>query len=227
MEDFYDKILAECRARHGRVVAIVTLPDGTQERNRYGISTHGTLMRFSGRSRRRGFDATFIGVKEARILPRPQEDTRTPAERYADRVRKWARYVLKHLHPNLWPELRKNAESVTQEKLARFCADAGISDGHTARRKAKEYGLPQIEDHKTLTLTGAKCPIPTDRVKAYLDAKKDFREDWQDGYDYSLAARLCPDGAYRAWLSQEFRGRGNGHYWTLISEDRAVFCEDD
>ena len=64
-------------------------------------------------------------------------------------------------------------------------------------------------------------------IKKHLENKEAFRYTWRSGYDVSVSGAVCNDGVYRAWLSLEYRGCGNGHYYLLINENSAVFAEND
>lgn len=145
----------------------------------------------------------------------------------------WKRFILKNRHPNLWDNLRKEAESITDEKLKM------LEEAEQAHKQKtphhyfstdiyKQIGLPSIEHHKTITLQTVKCPYwQQERILHAIAHKEDLRVDWRGDYDYHVELKNCEDGTYKGWLSQEFKGCGNGHYWLLISPTQAIFCEKD
>lgn len=70
-------------------------------------------------------------------------------------------------------------------------------------------------------------------------AKEEIREAAQQGrnlsrrdytsYDVSFELKQPDESCsfVRAWYSEEFRGCGNGHYYLALSENTALFVEDD
>ena len=57
--------------------------------------------------------------------------------------------------------------------------------------------------------------------------EREFSYSWQGKYDCTASGSFGADGQYRAWLSREYRGCANGHYYLLISDHQAVFVESD
>lgn len=81
---------------------------------------------------------------------------------------------------------------------------------------------------KKITLKSAKAPqYIINEVKDAILNKKDFRVYWRAGYDYSVSGKTCDDGIYRAWLNEEFKDCGNGHYYMMVSDTQAIHLEDD
>lgn len=60
-----------------------------------------------------------------------------------------------------------------------------------------------------------------------ISNKTYYHYRWQNGYDNSINCKLGDDGVMRAWYSEEYRGRGNGHYYLALDERHAMFCEND
>ena len=205
-----------------------------KEHARFAECSNGGLMRMAHGKKRRGYALNTEGIDSMKMRFHKEPDAKkaSAAERYANNLRNHAKYIIKNLHPNLWPELRKEAESITEfalSVLVSACADE--KDGYGVWKRAPELGLPHIEGHKTMTITSCKPPDYlgdlSSRIKECLDKKENFSHHWHSDYDYHVEGKLCDDGAYRAWLSQEFKDCGNGHYWLLISENHAIFCEND
>ncbi len=151
-----------------------------------------------------------------------------PAEVYIEKVLKYRNYFNKYCHPNLWENLRKELNEFTEENINNFLKDNTITSEYEAWKKSGLYNIPKIEDYKTLTLKtcGFKDEIIS-KIKECIEKKEEFDFYHEGNYDYSVRGRLCEDGIYRAWLSAEYRGMGNGHYYILISENNALFGEDD
>ena len=55
---------------------------------------------------------------------------------------------------------------------------------------------------------------------------KDFSRCWENGYDNTVEI-ANRDGKKLAWLSLEYRGCGNGHYYLMFDATHAIFYEDD
>lgn len=233
----------------GRIVkAVLTSPDGKQETYRFAQgAVTGGLVRIKKGARRKGFyvlDNALDGLS-VKIVKEPEKEECTVAEKYAGDIRKWAAYVLKNCHPNVWTELQKEAATVTPESLALYIAARNAypdppeqfesNDDYFAYHKAlptsKQFGgMPEVDVYKTLTIAGCQHPNPeylSNLLKGHLDRKEEFRYHWYANYDYTISGKVCSDGLYKAWLSQEFKGCGNGHYWLLISDKHAIFAEDD
>lgn len=54
--------------------------------------------------------------------------------------------------------------------------------------------------------------------------KKPLSFRWQAGY--GLSFEYNPE-KNKAWWSEEYRGCGNGHYYLMLDNKHALFCEDD
>ena len=54
----------------------------------------------------------------------------------------------------------------------------------------------------------------------YSMHRVDFR-----GYDASVSIEIGGDGAMRGFLSLEYRGTGNGHYYNLINDDCFIYTD--
>jgi hypothetical protein len=55
---------------------------------------------------------------------------------------------------------------------------------------------------------------------------KDFHRRWENGYDNTVEV-ANRDGEKLAWLSLEYRGCRNGHYYLMFDATHAIFYEDD
>lgn len=207
----------------------LTYTDGTREVKRVFISKLGAVCEYGKHCRRYGHEFAPSQLRRiSKVEPvLNKSDFQTHAERYADKVRKWRNYILKNLHPNLWSELRRQAESVTDEMIVSF-GRLGFKSHYDAWKSAPDNGLPQIGDYKTITL--ASCRIPSHLpalIASAINYKKEFSHVWRDSYNYSVGATIGENGIYRACFSAEFKDCGNGHYYLLLNNNNAIFSEHD
>ena len=157
-------------------------------------------------------------------LPAPRL---TPAQTYAENVRKWAAYVLKWTPADCWPELRRDAKAATPDTLAAFAA-LDLPGGYEAWEVAPDHGLPRIERHRPTTVaTQGAAQWTRNAIASHFALREDFSRHWRSSYDCTASGRRCPDGVYRAWLSAEYKDCGNGHYYLLLDGFHAIFAEDD
>jgi hypothetical protein len=202
-----------------------------QDRKRLAISSCGSLMEMAPRSKRRGYILSLTTIQDIQSLVPiiPKIASMNHLERKAESLRKWKRYVEKNRFPSfLWTKLGEEANQITEEKLRKYISEGKADSSYDAWKACSDFGLPHIEGFKTITLATCRCPEWTiRRIAEAIEKKEDFNEHWENGYDYSCSGRTCEDGKYQAWLSQEFKGCGNGHYYLLISQKQAIFCEDD
>lgn len=209
----------------GRDAIPATLKYTNESRDvRIALSSYGELMTMAPRARKYGYKLDVWRLCYV-VLHLPDE--KTPAQEYADDVRRYKDYFERNSSSHLWQDIRNELAQVTDEKLKRLEA-MDCTSHYEAWKTAGELGLPKIEQHKTTTLKN--CGAPQHVIDGVRDAIKDTKEfmfAWVNDYDYTVNGKMCNDGVYRAWLSQEYRGYGNGHYWLLISPTQAIFAEDD
>ena len=55
---------------------------------------------------------------------------------------------------------------------------------------------------------------------------EEYSYAWHKGYDNSISCRFY-NGRMVGHYSEEFTGCGNGHYYLLLDENHAMFCEND
>lgn len=63
-------------------------------------------------------------------------------------------------------------------------------------------------------------------LKDAITNKKPTQYAWRKGYDNSIEVNMYED-IIRGWYSEEYVGCGNGHYYLLLDECHAMFCEHD
>ncbi len=200
--------------------------NGETLQTRIAISVSGQLMRMAKGKSRRGYVLTLSEldrISEIKVTV-PNTKDMSAAQRYAADLVKQANYIRRNRMAPVWPDMVEKFESMIDEKLEILRQFAG--DSHEAWQLAGKLGLPQISYHKTTTLKSCGCPA---YIMADIAANwgKPFRHHWHGDYDYRVSAEIGDDGVYRAWLSQEYKGCGNGHYWDLINPTHAIFGEDD
>ena len=64
-------------------------------------------------------------------------------------------------------------------------------------------------------------------LKERIENKGDYHFKWTEGYDNSVEVKMCDDGKYRGWYSEEYRHYCNGHYYLLFDATHAIFYEHD
>lgn len=66
-------------------------------------------------------------------------------------------------------------------------------------------------------------------IKVAMFERRDYSCRAYTSYDVSFHLEFPKDKKdfTRAWYSEEYRGCGNGHYYLALSENCALFCEDD
>ena len=223
----HDEIIDEAQAivagQGGHVPATIAYNDRTTRKVRLATGADGTLMRMAKGRRRYGYALRHDRKPIAAItLDLPD----SPAQCYADSLRRRRDYFRRNADPRLWADLRATLETVTDEDLAQL-ASADCASYFEAWELAGEMGLPRVEPFKTTTLKSCQAPhYVIEGVREAIGVSQ-FEFAWRGRYDYRASGKLCDDGVWRAWLSQEYKDLGNGHYYLLISAEKAIFCEDD
>ena len=109
------------------------------------------------------------------------------------------------IHPNAWDDLRAKITANPHEYLG--------------------YGLSRVDISK-------KFPAYViEQLKKAFETKTDYSYAPPPGYRaqrrFSVSAKLCGDGIFRAWFSSEFRDCGNGTYYLLLNPTTASLAEND
>jgi hypothetical protein len=202
----------------------------TTEVHRLFISTNNLIAEFWPHARRVGHEISgplvVATVKIAKYVSK--KDSLSEAQNYANTLRRRRDYVLKNMPKTMWPEIRAESEACTDAKLEEF-SKKNFSTSYDAWKASSDFGLPHVESgYRTITLKSCGCDeMMMKRIRDAIENGTTLHEFWKNGYDYSVEVKKCEDGFIRAWLSQEFVGCGNGHYWILISPTQAIFCEND
>lgn len=144
----------------------------------------------------------------------------------------------------LWKPMKEQMEQflrMSDSQIAQFIKDCKEDFYELVYNdKEKRYGF--ITYHEVFaSLTRERCweSIPfnswsrarkTSQLHDAIINKKNYSDKWSNGYDCSVEVAFDDDkeGAYnRGWMSKEYVGCGNGHYYLLLDEKHAVFYEDD
>jgi len=225
-DEIVNQVQAIVAERGGHVPSIITYESGGQRKVRLAISSLGYLMRLAKGRRRWGHSITGFDRERITAITLTLPDQTTPAQAYVKDLRRLRNYFFRNADPRLWANIRAQLEAMTEEQLEAL-ERADCESHYDAWKLAGELGLPKWERFKTLTLKSCKAPAYVIEGVRQAIGVSEFSYAWRGNYDYSVEGRLCEDGIYRAWLSAEYKGCGNGHYYLLISAERAIFAEDD
>ncbi len=182
------------------------------ERKRLFVSDGENLCEFAPRSRKRGYPVGVNIVEDWQTL-----SPAAPKERNI--VDKFRKYALKATFPSAF--IRK-CISADPEK---DCYENGLTTG--TRIDGEIISLEAI---------GKFAPWVVDEFRRSLMERKDYtscRFDFR-GYDGTLWIRIADkdndyyrEGDVAAGFSKEYRGCGNGYYYTLIDDDHFIGTDID
>ncbi len=151
-------------------------------------------------------------------------DCRTPAEKYLEEAYKYAQYFKKYSHPNLWPQLREKIRNFEEKgNIEGFLNDPNIKSHFDAWRRSSEFNILSVQMYKTTTLkTWGFTDQDIRLLKEAIENHKDTHVFSSKKYDATASIE-----GNKGFLSLEYRGLGNGHYYILIDEQHALYEEDD
>ncbi|MEM5852950.1 MAG: hypothetical protein QXG39_07270 [Candidatus Aenigmatarchaeota archaeon] len=212
-----------------RLKGKIVYETGEVEEARFEKIDDKTLFIFVKGKRSWGYKITNLIYKDKRIVAFMINENvfSSPAECYVNDVIRYKNYFEKYSHPNLWQSIREELKKVTPENIERFRRQ-NFQSRHECWYHAPEFGLPRIEEYKTLTLTSCGwTEHEIAEIRQAIDKKEKFNS-YKDGrYDYSVNLWTSPNGEYCGSLAVERKGKGNGDYYILISENNALFAESD
>lgn len=218
--------------REGNMKFLLKTNDGRIVRTRFATTISNDVLIMGERKRRFGFffDSEYVNYQDFFKVIKSRKKELTPAEKYCEDLIKYKRYLEKNLHPNLYEYWKEEIENINSENIKNFINAEGIKSHYDAWDMAPKFNLPRIEHYKTLSIKSCLPKYMQERVlreiKDALDNKKDYSISWRHNYDYSLEI-VFKNNVGRAWLAQEYKNCGNGHYWLIIGENHCIFCEDD
>lgn len=222
----------------------VSLPDGSTDTFRI-FNYHGIPARYASRSRRRGYALSNYELEKMTFVKGKIEHTLTALSRFMKSVASFKQAFTVRAHKNLWSHIREAYEMLDLDELEAYIKAnvKSINDYwqiHDAYRNfVNENDISKVLYNNSYATTTIKSNKPTQNygrgqyeaclanIKRHLDNKDEFYYSWRSNYDVSVSGSTGKDGIYKAWLSLEYKGCGNGHYYLLINENSAVFAEDD
>jgi len=216
----------------------LTFADGSKIVKRLAISTDGDLMVMRKRSRKYGSSwCIFKNVVHIEYLDKKKKFS-SEIEELLEACRQNRKVWLK-CHPNIWQHYAAGWRTITDEEILAFLfAHAGDPE-LTSKLKdfLSERDCGFYFPVKVVYLSSLK---PTrggeeeyeklmKELKHNLDNRIEADYRWYGFYDYTVSLRFegFKEGCGVACLSCEYRGCGNGHYYILINEKCALWCEDD
>ena len=166
-------------------------------------------------------------------------------EEIAKRMTRRAKDALKYLSASgFWSDLKAEIEyfladdTLALEIVKDYRSEGGFYENvYNKMNEGEKYAW--MRTHQVFeAFLSPKCwmTIPWDGHKAFCEElyKKALEEGtrqslrWTKGYDVTYTIDKAEEGKRRgAWLSNEYRNCGNGHYGLLLDATHAVFYEDD
>jgi hypothetical protein len=218
---------------------------GEKQPLRLFVSTQNRLCYMAKGKRRSGYPIENIAKNIMSVKTKDKTEL-TAQEKYFDNLKKFKKIYTEKLHKNLWADLRDGYNRLDIADFEKFvnqseCEKNSSYDFYKLLLEYSEIHKLYINTENKYKTTTIQSNAPKNKrgfdyshfqyylgcIGKHLENKEDFRYAWESNYDVSVSGKLCDDGIYRAWLSLEFRGCGNGHYYLLINENQAVFAEDD
>lgn len=205
----YQEVVSSLKGKSG-LYEIIT-PEG-KERRRLFVSENNLVCEFKSRSRKCGYpiDAAVITSWEEIILYLPPEK---------NIVAKFKRYASRATFPSAFIRECLAADS------SKSCYENRLTTG--TRIDGEIISLNAIMRY---------APWEVKQFRKALRERKNYESDRFDfrGYDGSLYIRIAEsDGSYyrkgdvMANFSKEYRGCGNGYYYTLIDDEHFIGVDID
>jgi len=227
----YNTAYAIVDANSGKTFTI-TWNNGAKSTHRMFISNGGHICEFRKRSRRYG--VIFGGIDNIRSIECRERKVVEPCEKFRKNVKR----VIKYLSASgLWAPMLETAKiflTLSDEELLSANKDWG-SYRNLMDNKLKDYQWFGCDCFFYLFGDGAIKAVNYERwsresdrqmVANAITNKRNYHTKWRKGYDNSIEVRFDNDYA-RGWYSEEYKDCGNGHYYLLLDETHAIFCEND
>lgn len=226
----------------------VTMKDGSVKIKRM-FKSDGRLCIYKLNSKTVGYDLARFVIMTSNwesIRPYGPRGEDTIYEHFCKNLRKYQLAFTNKVHPNLWTNHQADYKRLNVDAFKAYVEGSQtdttrLNDLHEALREyCHIFNIENIVFENRYQ-TCSVSTYPPDRgcerwqynaytlnAQRHLDQKEDFHYAWRSrSYDVSVSGNTGKDGIYRAWLSLEFRNKGNGHYYLLINSKTAVFSEDD
>ena len=202
--------VAEIINRNSGLYTIIT--DKGSEKKRLFLSAQGNVCEFAPRSRKRGYALPLNVVESWRSIEEVQRNE-------ADTVAKFRRYAARASFPSAF--VRKCLAADTTKD----CYENRLTTG--TRIDGEIISLNAIERYAPGYVRAFRKALMERRE--YHSCRFDFR-----GYDGSLWIEIAEkdDNYYRkgdvkAGFNKEYRGCGNGYYYSLIDDEHFIGTDID
>ena len=157
-------------------------------------------------------------------------------------VKRRAQDAVKYLtQSGFWPDIKKGIEYFLQheELIEEFCKDMAEDSYEKFYKECRPEGkyewcpCYQVFESfyrkncwKSVPYTRWERKYQNEAVEKAIAEKRNYTRRWTNGYDNTLEIVFDKDYP-RGWLSLEYRGCGNGHYYLLFDATHAIYYEDD
>lgn len=202
--------VAEIINRNSGLYTIIT--DKGSEKKRLFLSTQGNVCEFAPRSRKRGYTIPLNVVESWRSIKEVQRNE-------VDTVAKFRRYAARATFPSAFVRKCLAADPT------KGCYENRLTTG--TRIDGEIISLKAIERYEPWAVGEFRKALKERRN--YHSGRFDFR-----GYDGSLWIEIAEkdDGYNRkgdvmAGFSKEYRGCGNGYYYSLIDDEHFIGTDID
>lgn len=206
---------------------IITDMNGNKTTKRLFISVQDNICEFAHRSRKKGYILDVDNIADIKLYI----STKTEL----DYFRRNLSNVIKYLsNSGLWQPILNGAihlSSLSDDEIK------SIKDYTKYYEYNKENNIKFWSYDCFLSLFGKRA-IKTinlhrfqkdeilSRIADAIKNKRNYAHKWQKGYDNSIELNFDRDISC-GWYCEEYRGCGNGHYYFLLDNVHALFCEDD
>jgi hypothetical protein len=156
-------------------------------------------------------------------------------------VKKRAQDAVKYLaQSGFWPDIKKEIEYFLENvDIEEFCKDmekGSYENFYCQRGEGQKYAwcsTYQVFESfynkncwKSIPWSKYNRQHESAEVEKAIKDKKGYHRRWTNGYDNTIEITFA-DECPRGWLSCEYRGCGNGHYYLMFDATHAIFYEDD
>jgi len=234
-----------------KYTGIITYKDGIKQKTRFMKVGDKQLFIFAKRSRKWGWytysynDKIICSGKEIVGIEVKQKKEKTEKEKWEKSIDKAIKYLEES---GLWEEDLKELKIMREvgyekcKKAIRIYWDYYNKDNIEKikaidKRLIKKYDNGNEGILSMLFITGGrplkikkmyfgkeKNAVILERIKKAMEEKRKIEEWAHTNYDVSFRYNPAKN---MAWDSEEYKGKGNGHYYIALNNTHALFMEDD
>lgn len=99
------------------------------------------------------------------------------------------------------------------------------------KKSLYDYGVTTgvQKEGEVITVDALKKAFRLDPIKHAIQTQTNYESSRNDfrGYDASVSFRKDENGDFKGYLSLEYRGTGNGHYYLLINNECFIYYDKD